>query len=232
MALNLQQIRDYIRSAMDLEIEDLPDTLIDIWVRDGSKRVERAEARWPFFETVLSYNIEVNPFVLYPLSGISTNLDQISSIVVTSHGPLKWVGVDAMNALEEASPTATGRPVYWTRFGDFLQFHPMVDTTYPATVRGYRRANDWIADGSGAVPDLPDELHNTVATWALSKAYAQQEDPEMAAVYERQFADELNEFRRRLVVMPPSQPLVLNGGFLKNDSNMIYRPRYDWELSI
>lgn len=43
MAMTLQQMRDYIRLHLDLDEDDLPNTLIDIFIREGSKRVERAE---------------------------------------------------------------------------------------------------------------------------------------------------------------------------------------------
>lgn len=231
MALSLQQIRDYVRTALDLEIEDMPDTLLDIYIREGSHRIERAEPRWPFYETITNWSIDVNGFGLYPITGIATDIDQVASINVTGWGPLKWIGPDAYNELQSTGPNATGRPVYYSRWGDNLLFYPTVDASYPAVVRGYRKAADWVAAGAGAEPDMPEELHNTVATWALSKAYAQQEDPELASFYERQFSDELNEMRRRLLVMPPQQPLVLNGGTLRNDQNLLLRPRFDWELA-
>jgi len=232
VALSLQQIRDYVRAALDLEIEDMPDVLLDMYIREGSKRIERAEPRWPFYEVLTSWPLTVNPFLAYPLTSIVANLDQVASISLENFGPLKWVGADVYSELQAQSPDAAGRPVYYTQWGVNLLFHPTVDATYNTIVRGYRSATDWVAAGAGEQPDMPDELHNTVATWALSKAYAQQEDPELSALYERQFADELNEFRRRLLVTPPQQPLVLNGGALRNDNNMLMRPRFDWELSI
>jgi hypothetical protein len=67
-----------------------------------------------------------------------------------------------------------------------------------------------------------------VATWALSKAYAQQEDPELSALYERQFSDELNEYRRRLTITPHEQPMILNGGSTRR-STILARPRWAWE---
>ena len=231
MALSLQQIRDYVRTALDLELDDLPDTLLDMWAREGSKRIERAETRWPFYETIYTWSVVPDPSGVYLMTLVDANLDQISSIDVPDFGPLKWVGTDVLDTLKAQGPDATGRPVYYTTWGTNILFYPALDTTYSLTVRGYRKATDWVSQGAGATPDLPDELHNTVATWTLSKAYAQQEDPELAALYERQFSDELNEMRRRLLVAPPQQPLVLNSGALLNGSNMLVRPRFDWELA-
>lgn len=232
MALSLDQIRTYVRTHLDIEVEDLPDAVLDTFIREGSKRIERAEARWPFYEAYFTWSPAVTATGLYLKSDISPTLDQVAAIVNGIHGPLQWIGPDAMMVLQQSSPQATGRPRFYSAWADNLQFHPNLDVVYTFTVRGYRRSEDWVAAGAGAVPDLPDELHNTVAMWALARAYAQQEDPELASVYERMFSDELNEFRRRLVITPHEQPLVLNGGALGNTPHTILaRPRFDWELT-
>ena len=62
--------------------------------------------------------------------------------------------------------------------------------------------------------------------WALARAYEQQDDPEMASIFERKFADEINLFRRRINDTPPAQPLVLNGRSTPGDP---LRLRFDWE---
>lgn len=231
MALSLQQMRDYIRTHLDLEVDDLPDPLVDTWLREGSKRIERAEPRWPFFEVVYSWSLPVDASNLYPKASINSALDQITSISFATLGfpPLTWVGRDAMLEMKAVRPGAIGRPIFFSEYANQLSFHPAVNQTYSMTVSGLRRASDWVAGGAGAVPDLPDELHNTVALWGMSKAYAQQEDPELAALYERQFSDELNEYRRRLTIAPHPQPLVLNGG-AANHPTILARPRWSWEL--
>lgn len=231
MALTLNLIRTFVRTHLDVEQDDLPDTVLDAFIREGSKRIERAEARWPFYETFWGFSAGVNPIGLYPKSGIAADIDQIASIANGTFGQLTWLGFDAFTELTRQQSGASGRPVYWSEWADNLVFFPAPDATYNLTIRGYRKPLDWVATGTGGVPDMPDELHNTVQTWALSKAYAQQEDPEMSALYERQFSDELNEFRRRLVVTPHPQPLVLNAGSLRRADDLLVRPRFDWEVS-
>jgi len=73
---------------------------------------------------------------------------------------------------------------------------------------------------------MPVELHNTVAVWALQRAYGQQEDPELAASYERMFNDELNLYRRRFTQMNTAQPIILGGNTL---TSLLRPPRYDWQ---
>lgn len=231
MALTLDQIRTYVRSHLDLDVEDLPDALLDVWARDGSRRVESAEARWPFYEKFYLTTIPVNPSFFYLKSSFGSDLQQVASIVYPGAGfaPLQWLGYDAFQEVLSQRPGAVGRPRFFSEWGGNLVFFPAADVAYNVRVNGYRTPIDWVANGAGAVPDMPDRLHNTIATWVLSKAYAQQEDPELAAVYERQFADELNEYRRRLVITPQHQPLVLNGGTLDKQS-ILARPRWSWEI--
>lgn len=209
--MDLQEMRDYIRVHMDLEVDDLPDALLDIWIRDGSKRVERAESRWPFYEQNYQFSTVAGQ-ANYMKSLIGGDLDQISFLYVADTRPaLQWVNPDDIDQLQRGY-TGQSRPVYFAEWGDTLTLFPTPDQVYGMNLRGYRRAIDWVANGSGAEPDMPTELHNVIATFALAKAYAQQEDPEMAAFYERQFSDELNEYRRRLLIMPYSQPIVVGGG--------------------
>jgi hypothetical protein len=221
--LDLQAIRDYVRGHMDLDIEDLPDVVLDVFIREGSKRIERAEARWPFYEETFTLTTTVGTSD-YDFSTIASNVDEIASIV----GPrwtLRQLGRDEGDSDYPLNITSSGEPAYFSVWGSTLRLYPVPDTSYNLVIRGYRTANDWVADGSGAEPDLPSDLHNTVAQWALARAYAQQDDPEMAALFERQFADEIALFRRRFNDAPRMQPIVLNG---HTTSPQPWRPRYDW----
>lgn len=232
MALSLQQIRDYVRLHLDLEIEDLPDQVLDVFIREGSKRIERAEPRWPFYEISATLVLAAGESSTTK-TNIAADLDQVTGIEHTGNvfwPPLVWIGHDSLQDLKSHRPGSSGRPIHFSEWAGSVFFFPAADIEYTFTVYGYRKAADWIADGAGATPDLPDELHNTIALWAVSKAYSQQEDPELASLFERQFADELNEFRRRLVITPHNQPLVLNGGASPSPVQRLVRPRFDWEI--
>lgn len=223
MALTLGDIRTFVRTHMDLDVEDLPDAVLDIFIREGSKRVEQAESRWPFYETfgVLTTTPGVADYDI--TTELNDNFDQLVSLT-SSDGPLTWVGADQFTYLALDSGTAI--PTHFSQWGQTLSLWPTPNSAYSLGARYYRLPGDWTAAGAGGTPDLPDQLHNTVAVWALAKAYAQQEDPEMAQLYERQFADELQTFRRRIAETPHPQPLILNGG---SRVRRWGRLRYDWE---
>lgn len=210
---------------MDLDIEDLPDVVLDVFIREGSKRIERAEARWPFYEKTYTLNTIASQND-YTISDIGDgDLIEIAAI----SGP-RWVlnqlGRDEGDYDYPLNVDSTSEPAFYSVWGGVLRLYPLPNAEYALTIRGYRSAVDWVTLGSGQEPDLPDELHNTIAQWALARAYAQQDDPEMASFYERQFADEVRLFQRRLNSSPRTQPIVLNGHYR---AARLWRPRYDWQ---
>lgn len=222
--MNLQQIRDFVRGHMDIEAEDLPDAVLDVMIREGSKRVERAENRWPFYAKRWTYET-VDGTDEIDFSEVASDIESIQSI----KGPrwvLQFVGQDYAAGRWPDNVTSEGEPTHWGVEYETLYLWPTPDDAYSLTIRGYRTPTDWVANGAGAEPDLPNDLHNTVAMWALARAYEQQDDPEMASIFERKFADEINLFRRRINDTPPAQPLVLNGRSTPGDP---LRMRFDWE---
>lgn len=228
MALTLDDIRTFVRAHLDLDTEDLPNSVLDVFIREGSKRIERAAPRWPFYAKTWTLTT-VGGQRDYAFSAIATDVDQIAAIS-RDDMPLSWVGADVYDIVNPTNTLGSGKPVRYTWWGTTLSLHPTPDAAYALTVRGYRTPTDWVAAGAGANPDLPDELHNTVATWALAKAYTQQEDPELGSVYERQFAEELAEFKRRIDSTPLPQPLVLNGTATSRMWPAPWPPRFDWQV--
>lgn len=222
--MHLQAIRDFVRGHMDIEAEDLPDVVLDVMIREGSKRVERAENRWPFYAKRWVYDTAAGVDEI-DFSLIGSDVESIQSI----KGPrwaLRYVGQDwAADAWPE-NVASSSEPTHWSVEYQTLYLWPIPNDVYSLIIRGYRTPVDWVAQGAGAEPDLPNDLHNTVAMWALARAYEQQDDPEMASIFERKFADEINLFRRRINDTPPAQPLVLNGRSTPVDP---LRMKFDWE---
>lgn len=227
MALNKQQIRDFVRSHLDIETEDLPDAVLDVFIAEGFQRIVLAEKRWPFYVKRWTLNT-VASTASYDIPDSFTDVKEISSIV----GPLwtlKWIGIEDADRKFPTSVVTESDPVYWSVENETLYLWPTPADAVALTVKGYRKPTDFGAAAAGDEPDLPDEFHNTVAIWALAKAYMQQDDPEMASVYERQFADELGMFRRRFHDTPAPQPLVMNGTGHR-PFNTSLGLRYDWEF--
>ena len=208
--MDLQAIRDFVRGHIDLETEDLPDVVLDVFIREGSRRIEQAEKRWPFYEADYSLTTVVGQSDYSLETDVDGGLADLAAIR-GARWTLRSLGRDEGDDEFPRNTTQTGEPAYYSVWGDTLRLYPEPNDVYTLEIRGYRDAEDWVALGAGAEPDLPVELHNTIAMWALARAYAQQDDPEMASFFERQFADEISLFRRRLNDTPAPQPIVLNG---------------------
>lgn len=222
--MDLQAIRDLVRSHLDLELEDLPDPLLDAFAREGSHRIEQAERYWPFYQQVFTYAIGQNE-VSTPLTTIHADLTEIAGVVRDDGSSLRFVGPREFERRQ--LPEQSGTVSFFTQWGETVFWGPIPAEATNVSIRGYRRANDWVADGAGGVPDMPVELHNTIFLWALAKAYAQQEDTELSSTYERMFNDELNLYRRRFTQMNSTQPIVLGGN---NRHGFLRPPVYDWQL--
>ena len=219
MVMSLDDIRRYVRLHMDVEVEDLPDEVLDPFIAQGFDRIVQSEQRWPFYETSDTFTTVIGGPTPMP-----TGLARADAFI-GDQGKIVWIpwdeGVVAYNG-------QSGIPVRWSQKGDQLYFFPTPDQAYTITYSGYRSPTDWMAEGAGGVPDLPAILHQTVALWALYRSYAQQEDIEMSSGYKVQFDEELRNYGRRLVEMPLEQPLILNGG---TGVRVPWPPLFDWQVS-
>lgn len=224
MALNLQQIRDYVRAHLTLVDVDLPDELMDIYIREGSQRVEQAETRWPFYEAVATLETVAGSAAYSIITSLPDDFDQVVAIT-SSSGDLAWVSPENMSTRTSVGGGTSDVPSHYTTWGGQLTLWPTPSGAVDLTVRYYRKPRDWIADGTGGEPDMPSQLHNAVAVWALAAAYAQQEDPDMAQFYERRFEQELDVFRRRINEAPHAQPMVLGGNYVGRTFPWM---TYDW----
>lgn len=205
--MDLQAIRDYVRNHMELEQDDLPDPLLDTFIREGARKVESSEQRWPFYEAM--FDVTVGSAGETTLAAISPLLKRISGIRTPSGFFLKWLTLEDAQ-LRFSSTSSSTEPTHYSTYGSQVFLFPAPSTDTVFKVLGYRRQEDWVSAGSGEEPDMPVELHNTVALWALHRAYAQQEDLEQSALYERLFSAELNELGRRICEMPLDRPLQMN----------------------
>lgn len=210
MAYTLDEMRVYVRQHLDLDESELPNTLLDVWARDASIKVARTRKRWPFFETswVLTTTVGQRD---YPLSVFSPDCDEITSIVRNDRR-LAFLGRDEAEAAYLPYQSNEGFVSFYNIWANTLRLYPtpqMADTLY---VRGYRKVSDWVAGGSGAIPDFPDDFHDAIRLYLLGMAYMQQEDPEMAQQFIGAFNAEMDVLKKQYGDAPGAYPLVLGGG--------------------
>ena len=226
---SLDEIRQVVRTALDVDAEELPDLLIDTWCREASRHVRQKRRRWPHLEC--SWSIAtVADQAEYPLADIgSSSMDQVdvlAAVKLEGYVPMKWISPDDADTFfvgNEAGST----PTHWSLHAQSLVLYPTPTEVVTVQVRGYRKMADWVAGENSYLPDVPDDFEDVIFNWVLGRAYQQQEDPDMGVMY-LDLAEELLQTLASVdTAAPAAQPLVIGGGI--RPTWPVGRARYDWE---
>lgn len=209
--MSADDIRATVRSITDLDSDDLSDSVLDLYIRDGYYRILDVEKRWPWLE--VSFNLTTRTNVReYSLSDLTDEpLSQISSIVDnTGVGcRLDMVGFDEAEQTYSGSYDISGEPLFYAFWGGSVHIYPKPNNSRTLVCRGYREPYDWVTE-DGEVDASPN-LHFALVYYAVSRVYQQLEDAQMAAVYKQSF-DEGVLLAVRSIQTPNSHyPLVLSG---------------------
>lgn len=226
--LTLQKIRDTVRLQLDLETEDLPDALIDVWAQEAYDIAIAAQPRWRFFEVIATQNTSAD-LQAYPFDTILSTaaLEQIYAV----RGE-RWNLLPVSQRIAESAfnlqTAVTREPNYFSTWNRTMYLWPIPDAAYSLQVSGYRQPLDWITlGGAGAIPDCPSEFHRTLLAWVMSRAYLQQDDPGTAQMLELQFSNQLRVLGPRFTSAPHTGPLLVNQGEIQGGP--LGRLWFDWE---
>lgn len=182
--MNLQEIRDMVRTQVDLDDTDLPNPLLDQYVRDGYQRIVNLETRWPFFEYL--WPLSVTTTISVPLPSTVLELD---SVLDQSGYPLQRVDRRWAEGMFNLVQPPTGTPRFWFRLGASLYLLPVPSADQQVGLYGWRRPTDWVAQGASGVVDADDRLHLPIVWYCCSAAYAQQEDEVLEQTYMNRFKE-------------------------------------------
>jgi len=222
MALTRQQLRNYVREYFDLDITELPDSLVDIFLNDGFRRAKRATPRWTFYEFTGSFQTTAD-VAAYTISGVNLNLLSIDRLVGENFD-LDWLDPTTAEAMWLPEVETSGQPYRYSIWGNAIRLWPKPDRVYDIFVRGYKQAT-WAAD-AGAEPDIPEEFHELIGAWAVSQAAAQQDDPAGAQLHRERFYEGLQELKRQYVNTGPGV-VILNSERVLN--TLPERLPFSWE---
>ena len=229
--MTLAQIRTQVQGLLDISDGDIPTPVLDTFIRQGYNAIVYSEKRWPFFETSTTFST-VGGQSDYSLSTIGTSITQGMREIFalrTDSDVCEYVGRDLGDFANPLDGLGSGSPTHWSYWGDSVRFYPTPDAVETIYVRGVRNPTAFPStlDGNGnnIAPDLPSPFHPLLAIYAASRAYLQQEDPTMAAQYDRQFQIELDNLARRYADTPAPQPMMLNSR-ARNRVDLRYPKRY------
>lgn len=228
-------MRGFVRENLDVDDSDLSDTLLNVWLRDAVIRIISF-----FDESPIWLQAE---YTFNTVAG-QQSYDLDTTVGLTSPAPLQAVD-EVRGPLYSLSPAShrqirgsyrtdapSGRPQHFSQWGRSIYLWPKPSAVETFSLLGIRRPNwDWLTTTT-AVPDIPEEFHILVAYWALSRAYAQQDDPEMANFYRQEFAGDLKNIAGRWLAIPTALPMVMNGGIRAEayrTSKSLGPLIYDWE---
>lgn len=211
-------------TALDLDPEDLSTALVDNWVREGFERIVRSVARLGWFQSVVTAtSTPGSPFVL-------SLMERVDS-VVGPNGALQWI--DFPEGQARFAGAAQGDvPRFWSlvpaSHGAAIYLWPSPSGAVQLQVHGQRAPLDWVASGSGGVPDFPPMFEPVLQSWVMYRAYGW-DGSELEAGRERQeFDTGLGEMLATAGAPPSAPPLVLNKRAFQRAAPSLNEVRYPW----
>ena len=206
--MTLDELRNYVRTQTQTTPGELPDSTVDPYLMEGFNRTVAYENQWPWYEQTwvlvqpagterapLPGDVNVSAIVgVMDARGVRLDLRAHSTAEET------WGGGGGTSGYSECSVWAK-EFYFWPRYA------ATEDQTYQLT--GFRLPTDWMAGGPAAEPDIDPRLHRPLAHYAISLAYAQQEDDVLEQQYMQRWQKDVEQARG--AIMEPSQdrPLIM-----------------------
>lgn len=225
---DLEHIRSYVRTYMDLDDEDIVNDLLDAWALEGYRNIVRRTRRLPFFEASWDLTFTEGE----GSQDAPADADELSQLS-SDWGPLQHMDEDAARTdfnIYNAGPQ-TGHPLVWSLREGVLRVWPTPDADYEIHASGWRTPDfTWTAT-SGGVPDMPDELEDALLAWVMHRAYTHQDDPELAVAELQRYTAAVDEHLSYVVQGPLAAPLIIGGGRRRHPTPFPvgYQP-IPWEL--
>lgn len=230
--LTRTEIRAFVRDHLDVDDQELPDTLLDFFINDGHFRIDNYSDQWSFRDVEYEFDSEADvaaydvSSALLRVTGITAPLARIVDISSADDGIIPQADHHQMRRRFSGS-TESATPRWWSRRGNDVYLWPTPSAVVTYTIDGYRRSdNSWISDDDE--PDFPEEFHELIGWYALSRGYAQQDDLEASTFFRNEFAQQLKERAKQYLPRHDEGPATIIGD-TRSGSDMPARLRLDWE---
>ena len=212
--MDVGTIKSYVHNQLEMDDEELPDALLDIYLQDAFDRTMAFDNRWPRYENTWDLSMVTGANTITLPSDL--NRPSISSVIAT-HDGYKLAMISPGNAEQQflnANQTVpTGTPIYYSLWQNLMTLWPAPfedSLPFNVAVRAYRQPV-W-TNGASVIPDMDDRLHITLAYFAISLVYAQQEDEILEGVYLARWQRDLSQQMKAILEAPHNRPLVMHGG--------------------
>lgn len=210
--MDTQDLRDYVRAQLEVDDEELPDSILNVYLQDGFERTISMDNRWPRSEKTWDVSkASGSPSATLPSD---LNIPSIMSVVSTADG-YRLAIMSHANAEDTFTPlTSSGftQPLYVSFWAQKMYLWPQLplDQSYDVQIQGYSQPA-W-DNSASAIPDLDPRLHIALCYYAMALSYAAQEDEVLEGVYMARWNRDVMQTIKTLLAPVHNHPLVLHGG--------------------
>ena len=212
MAMSLTDVRLMVRNISDLDTTDLPNSVLDDFVKEAFQRIIVLERRWPKYQETYTFNTVVNQRA-YTIATIGDIREVISLVDTSTSGSrLTMIPYDNAEEIWLGNTDVASRPYFYALWDAQLHLYAKPDAVYSITVRAYRNPlYTWLTTITNPI-DCDEWFHILLVYFVLSRVYQRQEDPELSQMYLKSFEEGVAMARRDLMKTPSARPMLLSGG--------------------
>jgi hypothetical protein len=212
MAMSLTDVRLMVRNISDLDTTDLPNSVLDDFVKEAFQRIIVLERRWPKYQETYTFNTVVNQRA-YTIATIGDIREVISLVDTSTSGSrLTMIPYDNAEEIWLGNTDVASRPYFYALWDSALHLYAKPDAVYSITLRAYRNPlYTWLTTITDPI-DCDEWFHILLVYFVLSRVYQRQEDPELSQMYLKSFEEGVAMARRDLMKTPSARPLLLSGG--------------------
>ena len=212
MAMSLTDVRLMVRNISDLDTTDLPNSVLDDFVKEAFQRIIVLERRWPKYQETYTFNTVANQRA-YTIATIGDIREVISLVDTSTSGSrLTMIPYDNAEEIWLGNTDTASRPYFYALWDSALHLYAKPDAVYSITVRAYRNPlYTWLTTITDPI-DCDEWFHILLVYFVLSRVYQRQEDPELSQMYLKSFEEGVAMARRDLMKTPSARPLLLSGG--------------------
>jgi hypothetical protein len=212
MTMSLTDVRLMVRNISDLDTTDLPNSVLDDFVKEAFQRIIVLERRWPMYQETYTFNTVANQRA-YTIATIGDIREVISLVDTTTSGSrLTMIPYDNAEEIWLGNTDTPSRPYFYALWDSQLHLYAKPDGIYSITVRAYRNpVYTWLTSITDPI-DCDEWFHILLVYFVLSRVYQRQEDPDLSQMYLKSFEEGVAMARRDLMKTPSARPLLLSGG--------------------
>jgi hypothetical protein len=222
----------------DLDIADISQDLVVQFIKEGYQRIISLDGRWPWLQSVYTFNTVPNQrsystgFTLTSTNSTAitvpqsnqtlNNIREAINLVNNTNAGNELIYIDQFKAeaIWNGTSDQPNIPAYWSLWAGQINLWPRPLDVYAITMRAYREPSlEWLNQGdanSTFLVDLNQEFHMMLVNFVMMRIFQFQEDPEMAAVYQRHFQEGVAIAKDNITAPNSNQPILLSGGLQLN----------------